>query len=1338
LYDFVKVETTYKNGCEVKYPEFIVGKKSKDLMVKGGDFYSVYDPQKQLWTTNKDIVAERIDKEMKQFIGQNCRVRLMSDYSSHLFDTFSKYCKNINENFHPLDRKIIFQNTEIEQKDYVSFRLPYSIQEQDTPAYDELISTLYDKTERDKIEWAIGAIISGDSRKIQKFLVFVGPPGSGKSTILNLIQGMFKGYTGIFDSKQLANSNAQFSLSCFADNPLIAIQHDGDLSIIEDNTKINSIVSHEEMNVNEKFKSAYRMRFDAFLLMGTNRPVKISEAKSGIIRRLIDVHPSNRTLPVDRYNKVIEMLPFEYGGIAYKCLQKYKELGKNYYNSYRPTKMMDETNDLFDFIKENYINYKEENLVGVNKAWSDYKIWCDDALVKYPLTKRVFISEMKEYFDKYFEETTIDGVKYKKIFYGFRAYKFIGADGFENVESIKTLSEEKNDESSIKLPDWLNLTKHESMLDATLSECVAQYANSEDKPRRKWGEVKTKLKELNSDKTHYVMPPLNHIVIDFDCRDSNGNKSLEECLKAATKFPPTYAEVSKGGNGLHLHYIFTGDVDKLSRIFDDYIEIKVFTGNASLRRKLSRCNSMTVSSLSGGLPLKEEGKKMINEDIILGEKGLRTIIKKNLNKEIHGYTKPSIDMIKMVLDKSYNAGEHYDVSDMRAAVRTFAISSSNNADYCLKMVQQMKWHSDEPGEPVDAEEAKIVFFDVEVFPNLFVICWKLRGSEKTNTMINPSANDVSQLFKYRLIGFNNRDYDNHILYAASLGYTNLQLYNLSQDIIERKLKNAKFREAYNLSYTDIYDFCSKKQSLKKWEVELGIRHLELGLPWNEPVPEKLWKKVAEYCVNDVVSTEAVFEANIADFESREVLVTIANIFCTNTKSCVNDTSNTLTGRLIFGNNKKPHGEFVYTDLSKEFPGYKFENGVSTYKGYEVGEGGFVWADPGIYYNAETQDVAGMHPSSAFALNIFGDRYTKQYKLIYDLRIFIKHMDIDGAQKMIHEVLDNTDKNAADALCKLVDGFRDKKKAKAAAKALKIPINSVYGMTSAHFDNIFRDPRNVDNIVAKRGALFMINLKEELEKRGKHVIHIKTDSVKVEFMDDETRQFIFDYGQKYGYTFETEHVFDRIALVNDAVYIAKLSDKDPEYSDYEKTGYWTATGTQFAVPYVFKTLFSHEPYSFDDFCETKSSTSAIYIDMNEGYPDTSEYEKEVEQRTKYKQWNETISKRPPKLNPEFESLSDEELQDKIAEGHNYRFVGKVGSFCPVVEGARGGLLYRYKDNKYYALGGTKGYRWMESEMVRNLHLEDKIDKSYYTKLVNDAVATISKFGDFDMFINGLPF
>jgi len=31
-----------------------------------------------------------------------------------------------------------------------------------------------------------------------------------------------------------------------------------------------------------------------------------------------------------------------------------------------------------------------------------------------------------------------------------------------------------------------------------------------------------------------------------------------------------------------------------------------------------------------------------------------------------------------------------------------------------------------------------------------------------------------------------------------------------------------------------------------------------------------------------------------------------------------------------------------------FPGYKFDRGVSTYRGEETGEGGYVYAEPGIY------------------------------------------------------------------------------------------------------------------------------------------------------------------------------------------------------------------------------------------------------------------------------------------------------------------------------------------------------------------------------------------------------
>lgn len=49
--------------------------------------------------------------------------------------------------------------------------------------------------------------------------------------------------------------------------------------------------------------------------------------------------------------------------------------------------------------------------------------------------------------------------------------------------------------------------------------------------------------------------------------------------------------------------------------------------------------------------------------------------------------------------------------------------------------------------------------------------------------------------------------------------------------------------------------------------------------------------------------------------------------------------------------------------------------------------------------------------------------------------------------------------------------------------------------------------------------------------------------------------------------------------------------------------WTATGTQFQIPYVFKTLFSHEPVVFADLCQTKTvSKGAIYLDKNEDLPE----------------------------------------------------------------------------------------------------------------------------------------
>ena len=157
---------------------------------------------------------------------------------------------------------------------------------------------------------------------------------------------------------------------------------------------------------------------------------------------------------------------------------------------------------------------------------------------------------------------------------------------------------------------------------------------------------------------------------------------------------------------------------------------------------------------------------------------------------------------------------------------------------------------------------------------------------------------------------------------------------------------------------------------------------------------------------------------------------------------------------------------------------------------------------------------------------------------------------------------------------------------------------------------------------------------------------------------------------------------QVVSVNDAVYIAKYQGGD-----------WTATGTQFAVPYVFKKLFSHEPIEFEDMCETKSVSTALYLSTD--------------------------------------------------DPNEPRFIGRVGAFCPIKPGCGGRELLREgKDKegnlKFSAATGSKGYEWLEAEMVQTLGKENDIDRSYYDRLVDDAVETISKYGDFEWFISEDPY
>ena len=713
--DFFKVSTKIgKNKSVEVYPEFLIG-RSKDIMVRGGKFYAIWDEEAGLWSTDEYDVQKMIDNELNnyihehndEFIGDHVVVKWASSYSSQTWLNFKKYITNLPDNSHQLDERIIFSNTEVKKKDYISRRLDYDLVEGPFDAYNELITTLYDEENRRKIEWAIGAIISGDSKTIQKFIVLYGEAGTGKSTVLNIIQELFHGYYTMFEAKSLTSTSNIFATEAFKSNPLVAIQHDGDLSRIEDNSKLNSIVSHEEMIMNEKYKSAYSMRINCFLFMGTNKPVKITDAKSGIIRRLIDVRPTGQKIPVKRYNALMAQIDFELGAIAYHCLQVYREMGKNYYNSYRPVDMMYKTDTFFNFVEDQYFIFKEQDGISLTQAYAIYKDYCDSSGVEYKLPRYKFREELKDYFydfkDVYRDE---DGKQIRSYYIGFRVDKF--KKDFEEVP--------------IKLEPSLVLDKTESLFDELYSSQPAQYANQEGTPNKKWKDVKTTLGSLNTKRLHYVKLPENHIVIDFDLKDENGEKSFEKNIQAASDWPRTYAELSKSGKGVHLHYIYGGNVAELSRVYSKDVEIKVFTGDSSLRRKLTKCNDIPIATINSGLPLRERKKGMLDFKAVEDEKHLRDIIKKALAKEVHANTKPNVDFIFKLLTDAYENGMKYDVRDMRPYIMAFCLGSTNNSDYCIKLYSKMKFCSEDiEMVSADSKDPRIIFYDIEVFPNLLLV-----------------------------------------------------------------------------------------------------------------------------------------------------------------------------------------------------------------------------------------------------------------------------------------------------------------------------------------------------------------------------------------------------------------------------------------------------------------------------------------------------------------------------------------------------------------------------------------------------------------------------------------
>ena len=502
----VSVKKFTSNNRTVDYevsPDFIFG-DAKDLVVKGSKFYAYWNGS--FWDTKQKNLFYDIDsllwrkaRELEDGRpGLRIDVKEIRKASAGKFRLFADFCKACETSDISFNQKVLFADHKMQRRDYATTQLTYSPQEGEAVAFKELIGTLYLPKELDKILWFMGALFTNNMYKIEKFMYLYGSKGSGKGTVLKIFRMLFQEYCGTIDLKLLTSAD-QFATGQIQEVPLL-IDEDTDISHIYNDTPLLKLTSHETISVNKKFKEPYDVRFIGLLITASNQRYKVRNVDSGITRRAIVVNPSGQKVSHTKYNQLMTQIKYELPYIANMAIQRFEELGFDYYDDYFDVDMAEQTDHIFDFMRTNAIHMQHG--ITLKQISELYREYLEDMGWKTDGYKATIKREALRYFDTMLKDSHIDGMRVNNYFKGFR-WNVAFPEGVVGTT-------EAND--TVIPDDWLDFNYHNEVFNKLAAEYPAQLALRNGNPSEKWDNVVTTLSDIKTSKLHWVKVPLLSLI----------------------------------------------------------------------------------------------------------------------------------------------------------------------------------------------------------------------------------------------------------------------------------------------------------------------------------------------------------------------------------------------------------------------------------------------------------------------------------------------------------------------------------------------------------------------------------------------------------------------------------------------------------------------------------------------------------------------------------------------------------------------------------------------------------------------------------------------------------